>query len=263
MLIDLHMHTGYSDDAAPHSVRDKVLACIKRGISIMAVTDHKDFWHHLPPMETDIDSCLRDVRAAQEEFADRIEVLAGVEIGQIHADPRADAFVKARSFDVVIGSLHGMPNDVDIYFHDFKHIDCDKFLGDYCDQVLEVVRHGGFDVLAHLDYPLRVMQHGDYIPSFDGYMDRVSVILREVVSRGYALEINGAGISGWQKTVGPSLEMLREYKRLGGERVTVGSDSHSLDNVGRGIEACIERAKQAGFDSLTVFRKRKAEQVGI
>ena len=58
-----------------------------------------------------------------------------------------------------------MPNDLDIYFHDFASLDCDAFLQEYFDQVLEMEAHGGFDVLAHIDYPLRVMKHGDYVPS--------------------------------------------------------------------------------------------------
>lgn len=263
MLIDLHMHTGYSDDAAAHSVEDKVRACIDRGLSIIAITDHLDFWHHLPPQETDIDGCLRDMNAAKTAFADQIELLTGVEIGQIHADPRAAEFLRTRAFDTVIGSLHGMPNDVDIYFHDFKHIDCDAFLQDYFDELLRMVRHGGFDVLAHIDYPLRVMRHGDYIPSFDRFMTSVQAVLRETVARGYALELNAAGLFGWQKRVGPPENVLYEFKRLGGERISIGSDSHAPNNVGRGIEECIAHAKRAGFNSVTVFRQRRAEQVMI
>ncbi|MDY3618286.1 histidinol-phosphatase HisJ family protein [Agathobaculum sp.] len=265
MLVDLHMHTGYSTDAEPEqSVEQKVRACIARGIGIMAITDHLDFLHRRDPSDNrDVEACLRDIRAAKQVFADEIELLVGIEIGQVHADPRADAFLKSHSFDMVIGSLHVMPNDLDIYFHDFEHLDCDAFMQDYFDELLKIVRHGGFDVLAHIDYPLRVMRHGDYVPSFDQYMDRVSAVLRECISRGYALELNAAGMAGWQKKVGPPENILIEYKRLGGERISIGSDSHSLDTVGRGIEECAALAKSAGFSSVTVFRNRRAEQVEI
>lgn len=101
-------------------------------------------------------------------------MLTGIEIGQIHADPAADEFVRTHELDMVIGSLHAMPNDLDIYFHDYKRLNCDAFLRAYFDQMLEMEAHGGFDVLAHIDYPLRVMKHGDYVPSFDHYMDRWS-----------------------------------------------------------------------------------------
>ena len=265
MLVDLHMHTGYSADAEqPQSVEQKVRACIARGIGIMAITDHLDFFRSRDPSENnDAEACIRDVCAAKQVFADEIELLVGIEIGQIHADPRADAFIRAHPLDMVIGSLHAMPNDIDIYFHDFENLDCDAFLRDYFDELLKIERHGGFDVLAHIDYPLRVMRHGDYVPSFDQYMDRVGEVLRECISRGYALELNAAGMAGWQKKVGPPENILIEYKRLGGERISIGSDSHSLDTVGRGIEECAALAKSAGFSSVTVFRNRRAEQVEI
>lgn len=75
--------------------------------------------------------------------------------------------------------------------------------------------HGGFDVLAHIDYPLRVMKYDGYTPSFDHFMDRVEQVLRSCIDRGYALELNAAGLGGWQKRVGPPQNVLYEYRRMG------------------------------------------------
>ena len=154
-------------------------------------------------------------------------------------------------------------NDLDIYFHDFPNMDCDKFLHEYFDQLLLLEEHGGFDVLAHIDYPLRVMKHGDYIPSFDNYMDRVQQVLRSCIDHGYALELNAAGIAGWQKKVGPPQNILYEYKRMGGERISIGSDSHTLDTVARGVDDCVKNALDAGFTHVTVFRERKPVQIAL
>ena len=123
--------------------------------------------------------------------------------------------------------------------------------------------HGGFDVLAHIDYPLRVMKHGDYIPSFDQFMDRVGQVLRSCIEHGYALELNAAGIAGWQKKVGPPQNILYEYKRMGGERISIGSDSHTLDTVGRGVNDCMKNAFEAGFTHVTVFRERRPVQIKL
>lgn len=264
MRVDLHMHTGYSADAAyPQTVEDKVRACRAAGLDIIGITDHLDFYRTRGPLENrDVEACLRDIAAAGAA-AEGIEVLTGIEIGQIHADPAADEFVRAHRLDMVIGSLHAMPNDLDIYFHDYPHLDCDAFLHEYFDQMLEMEEHGGFDVLAHIDYPLRVMQHGDYVPSFDQYMDRVQQVLRACIDRGYALELNAAGLAGWQKKVGPPQNILYEYRRMGGERISIGSDSHTLDTVGRGVDACAANAREAGFTSVTIFRARQPVQVPL
>lgn len=265
MRVDLHMHTEYSVDAAsPQTVADKVRACVDAGLDIIGITDHLDFFRTRGPSENrDVEACLRDIRAAKQAFAGEIEVLTGIEIGEIHADPAADAFIRSHELDMVIGSLHAMPNDLDIYFHDYANLDCDAFLHEYFDQMLEMEAHGGFDVLAHIDYPLRVMKHGDYIPSFDNYMDRVQQVLRSCIDHGYALELNAAGIAGWQKKVGPPQDILYEYKRMGGERISIGSDSHTLDTVARGVDDCVKNALDAGFTHVTVFRERKPVQIAL
>ena len=176
MRVDLHMHTGYSADAQyPQSIDDKIHACEQAGLDIIGITDHLDFLRSGGTRDNrDPEACAREVWEKRRPAGNGgIEVLAGMEIGQLHATPDADDFVRTHPFDMVIGSLHAMPNDLDIYFHDFPNMDCDKFLHEYFDQLLLLEEHGGFDVLAHIDYPLRVMKHGDYIPSFDNYMDRV------------------------------------------------------------------------------------------
>ncbi len=265
MRVDLHMHTAYSVDAkAPQSTADKVRACIAHGLDIVGLTDHWDYFRGRGPSENrDVEACLRDAWAAKRQFAGEIEVLVGLEIGEIYADPAADEFIRTHEFDMVIGSLHTMPNDLDIYFHDFAHLDCDAFLQAYFDELIKMERHGGFDVLAHIDYPLRVMRHGDYVPSFDQYMDRVREVLRECISRGYALELNAAGLASWQKKVGPPQNILYEYRRMGGERISIGSDSHTLDSVGRGVDRCAMNAAEAGFAAVTVFRGRVPEQAPL
>lgn len=47
-------------------------------------------------------------------------------------------------------------------------------------------------------------------------MDRIQQVLRSCIDHGYALELNAAGIAGWQKKVGPPQDILYEYKRMGG-----------------------------------------------
>ncbi len=264
-VVDLHMHTEYSLDAdAPQTPEQKIQACIEKGIDVAALTDHFEFFRRKPASENkNVEACIKDAWDAKLKFEGQIEVLAGIELGQIYAASGADDFINSHKLDVVIGSLHAMPNDIDIYFHDFENLDCDKFLKEYFDELLKLERHGNFDVLAHIDYPLRVMRHKDYVPSFDNYMDRIQEVLKECISRGYALELNAAGVAGWQKKPGPPQDVLYEYRRMGGERISIGSDSHSLDTVGRGTRQCVINAKDAGFHKVTVFRNRKPFLIDI
>ena len=94
-------------------------------------------------------------------------------------------------------------------------------------------------------------------------MDRVQQVLRSCIDHGYALELNAAGIAGWQKKVGPPQDILYEYKRMGGERISIGSDAHTLAAVGRGFDDSVRNAQDAGFTHVTVFRERKPHFVPL
>ena len=58
---------------------------------------------------------------------------------------------------------------------------------------------------------------------------------------------------------GPDRWILEEYRRLGGERVSFGSDAHRAADIGRGAAVYRDYLRALGFDHLTVFRGRKAE----
>ena len=264
MLVDCHMHSRFSFDAQPDTVQQIAEASIERGLSTIAITDHKDYFYHgKPPMELDVPGVLAEIDAVRAQYDGKIEVLKGIELGEIHADPDAAALLEAYSFDTVIGSMHVMPNNVDFYDMDYDHLDQEQLLRDYLMETKKMVEYGGFDVLAHLDYPLRVMKRDNNHPSFANFMEWVVPLLRTVIDREISLEINAAGLFGWMKKVGPEDFVLAEYRRLGGTMVSIGSDSHAAASVGRGIESCIAHAKAHGFDHVMVYRARKGEAVSI
>lgn len=265
MLADLHMHSEYSEDAKPDaSVASICRASAARGLNIIALTDHKDFHYNKHPMPLDIEAQQRDIARCRREFDGQLTILYGVELGEIHVSPEAPDFLAAYRFDEVIGSLHTMPpEDIDIYFLPYERMDCNAFLHTYFDELLKMVRCGGFDVLGHIDYPLRVMKREGYEPTFAGFEARLEPILRELIDREIALEINAAGLFGWQKQVGPPRFVLDMYRNLGGSMLSIGSDSHCAPDAGRGIEQCFAHARKAGFTELTVFRSRKPQAMAL
>lgn len=259
-MVDLHTHSKYSFDAdtAPAEISDMAASAMHAGVEILAVTDHYDLFRAAPPIRCDIAAIQADIAAAQKQFAGQVELLYGIELGQPHANPtQAEALLSRFSFDVVIGSLHAMPNDLDLYDHDWANLDGDAVLREYFDEVLRMVQFGGFDVLAHLDYPLRVMKRPGVHPSFDGFRDAIRPILQETVRRGYALECNAATLFSWMERPGPDRWVLEEYRRLGGTRICLGSDAHRACDIGRGFDVYRDYLRALGFDHLTFFRRRR------
>lgn len=266
MLLDLHMHSAYSQDAKPNAAVTQVCsAAIEKGLSIIALTDHYDYYYgNKPPIAFDTLSQQQEISQCNSLYQGALEILKGVEVGQIHAGTGAEQYLQQHQFDMIIGSVHVYrPNDTDIYFQKFEEMNQISFLKEYLEEVLHMVRYGGFHVLAHLDYPLRVMKLPNNHPTLDGFEVEIECVLREIINREIALEINAASLFGWQEKVGPSLKILEMYHNLGGRMISIGSDSHCAADVGRGIAQCIAHAKQAGFHTVTVFRKGKAQEVAI
>ena len=163
----------------------------------------------------------------------------------------------------MLGSLHNLIDDVDFYHYDFANADIRSLMDRYFAEVLDMVRWGRFHSLAHLTYPFR------YIPEFRGkedyspWQDAIDAIFRALAERGLALEINTSGLRQSMGRTMPDLPMIRRFKELGGERVTVGSDAHFPQDVGCNIADGLEIARQAGFRHIAAFHKGKAEMLTI
>ena len=55
----------------------------------------------------------------------------------------------------------------------------------------------------------------------------------------------------------PTLQVLRLYRELGGEILTLGSDAHTADSIGSCFDVALEMAQAAGFTRLATFEKRQ------
>ena len=95
------------------------------------------------------------------------------------------------------------------------------------------------------------------------FADITDQILMELISRGRGLEINTAGIHyglGWAH---PHPNVLKRYKELGGEIITVGSDAHSSNRIAYYFDVAEEMLKAAGFKYRAVFHSRKPEFIPL
>ena len=53
------------------------------------------------------------------------------------------------------------------------------------------------------------------------------------------------------------------YKELGGRIITAGSDSHRPERIGYGFDRVYQMLKEAGFDSISIYKNRKNIQQPI
>jgi histidinol-phosphatase (PHP family) len=133
----------------------------------------------------------------------------------------------------------------------------------YLAEMRRAVESDLFDLIGHLDLVKRygVRYYGPFAPSL--FAAEVREILKLAVERGVGLEINTSGLRQAPRETYPGLEVLRWYRELGGQVLTVGSDAHSVKDLGKGIAEALGLAREAGFDAVTLFEKREPRRLKI
>ena len=127
----------------------------------------------------------------------------------------------------------------------------------YLLQTLKCVKyHKNFDVLGHLDYVCKSEHNPTKQPLYyKDYSDICDEIMKTLAENGKGMEINTSG----KDRVGeflPSYEFLKRFRELGGEIITVGSDSHDDTRVGQYIGDALEIVKDI-FGYVCTFENRK------
>ena len=65
------------------------------------------------------------------------------------------------------------------------------------------------------------------------------------------------------QTLEPWLPVLRDYKDLGGEIITVGSDAHAPEPLGKGLREAYAMMADCGFRYVAVYHQRKPEMIRL
>lgn len=259
---DQHTHTSFSTDSE-EDMEAAVLSMMEKGIKTVCFTEHMDMDYPGGEFLLDTAAYRERLTSLKGKYSGKIELLFGVELGLMdYLAPRLRKYVSEWDFDFVIGSSH-LVDGIDPYEPEYF-----SKLGDYngilryFESILANIRaFDDFDVYGHLDYVVRYSSAKCYRPA--DYAELLDEILRTLISMGKGIELNTAGLKyglGWAH---PHPELLRRYRQLGGELITVGSDGHKAEHYAWEFDRAGEILSQAGFEYYTVFRKRKPEMIRL
>ena len=256
-LTDYHTHTERSpDSSAP--LAEMAEAAVAAGLDELCVTDHCDLLglYGEPVDGYDWPPALEQYAAVAPRYAGKLTIRLGLEFGMGHLNPEASrAILNRPELDFVLGSIHNLcpeKGGTDFYYVDYPDdAACYAALDDYFTSMAQLAVTDFYDVLSHIIYPLRYMARPI---SLDRYGDLLDTIFRAAAERGRGIEINT-----WRgRTLKEWLPILRQFKARGGEIVTIGSDAHTPDGVGKGSAAACALLKDAGFRYFATYEKRKA-----
>lgn len=279
MLWDTHMHTRFSTDskAEPSAMAEEA---IRRGLAGICITDHLDYDYPLPAASSlpagtegsgepefllDIDAYLPAMKKLQKEYADRLPIRIGIELGlQAHLAERHRELLKQYAFDFVIGSSH-VVHGFDPYYPEYYEGKTEaEAYREYFESILENIEaFQDFDVYGHIDYVVRYGPNKNREYSYRRYADILDEILKKLIGLGKGIEINTGGFKYGLGHPHPTEEILRRYRELGGEIITIGADGHAPEHIAYDFEKVPGILREAGFQYYTVFKERRGEFVPV
>lgn len=265
---DCHLHSHHSGDSET-PMEDMILQGISLGLKTMCFTEHNDFFFPDSPGEPgsvfllNTDAYLYDLIRLKEKYADRIQILFGVELG---LQPKPECFrqnavyAKSRDFDFIIGSSHICHGRDPYYPAFYEGRSQEEAYREYFASILEnLEKFQNFDVYGHLDYVVRYGPTKDTDYCYAKYQEILDPILRILVDREIGLEVNTGGVKSGLKDLHPCTEILKRYKELGGELVTVGSDAHTPEMIAAHFDRAGQALKECGFRYYCVYERRRPQ----
>ncbi len=279
-LMDCHTHTQFSVDSEAD-----IELCVKRaaelGLAAYAITDHCECnrWYskeHYPDETTyqyfdfgkDFENSVSAVTELKKKHGDMLNLICGVEMGQAtHDFEIAEKIVSDTRLDFVLASMHQLPKTEDFCFIDYSSYTIDgiyELCQRYFEELYKLSVWGKFDVLAHLTYFMRYLKLKAGIDlDISRYDDIIADIFRVLAMNGKGIEINTSGIRQGYGDCFPCLKYVKLFREMGGEIVTIGSDSHTVEDIAVNSADGIAIARAAGFSRIAYFKKRKPYFIDI
>lgn len=261
MIVDYHMHLRAPDESIDHSVEAierYVEAAADRGIDEIGFTEHvyyfeqtRSLWsvpYHLERCNHDLDAYADAVVEAKRRGW---PVKLGLEVDfQPGREEETAEILSPYPWDYLVGSIHfldgycidGQPNTL------IDAVGVEEAWRRYYEALGRAARSGLFDALAHPDL---VRMCG---PEIDWDWTEVASSLD-----GVGLEVSTSGLYKPHEKLYPNASLLAAARGRD-VPITLASDAHVPPNVGRDLDRAIEHARDAGYETVTLFDQREAHQ---
>lgn len=264
---DFHLHSSFSGDCHI-PMEQMILSGIEKGLKSMCFTEHNDFDFPDVPDENinedtfllNVDSYLYELLRLRDKYAEQIKVLFGIEIGMQKSCMKKNIILsKSYDFDFIIASSHLCMGTDPYYPSFFEGKEVSACYRAYFEEMSEYVKsYIGYDVYGHLDYIARYAPaKSDIRFSYFDYSDLIDDILTHIIENEKGIECNTSGLRKALNAPNPSVDILKRYKELGGEIITVGSDAHFSEHVAADFDKASEILQSCGFKYYCTFMGRQ------
>jgi len=264
---NLHNHSTFSD--GKFSAEENVLAAIEKNMLSIGFSDHSytDFDPNTYCMKKGVlPDYIAEINRLKEKYKDQIEIYLGIELdGYSVLEDRTP-------FDYILGCCHyvrkdgmqfGVDHDKNWQIRDVAaYFDGDyiAYARMYYDGYVESVRRDKPDVLGHFDLPTKFSLVDENDPVYRKMATEALIACLEVTP---VIEMNTGAISrGYRKTPYPAEYLFDEIKKHHGQ-ITLGADSHHIDNLIYYFDESVELLRANGFQNIVQLTHGRFEEFGI
>lgn len=265
-LYDYHVHSDISLDSEA-SMHQMVEAAAKMGMQQICFTNHCDLvdWADMQKVKSrptaPEDTLLKYRQMVEAHGKPPIDVRLGLELGEALWDiPTALSMAETQGLDFIMGSLHIMQGLGDFCIIQYtSERQCYDLYDQYMDELIEIAKLDFFDTMAHVGYCHRYMsRYGfDIKLTLDRYGDKIETLFGIIIANGKGIEINCSGLRDGLEAF-PNEPLLKLYRKMGGEILTIGSDAHEPKDAAKCVREGFALAQECGFRYVTTFKNRKA-----
>lgn len=278
-MIDYHIHTHHSIDAQG-SIKDYAEEALKLGLKEICITNHCELDPQrddnlirfdkeiIPITRENLLKLQKEVFEIAEYYKERgLVIRFGLEVGYFDGiEIRLKEVLNGLSLDYLLAGIHCLDH---ICIDSSK--ECEKYfiqktpvelLDNYYNTLENLIKTKIFDSIAHLDVYKKygIEFYGEKIKNYSREM--VGELFKLMKEYNIALEVNTAGLRR-HKEFYPSSDFMKLARAMKIEVITIGSDCHRLEDLGRGIREGLEYARANGFTKIFGFERRSPFPIPI
>jgi histidinol-phosphatase (PHP family) len=263
VIVDYHMHLRDGREKVAHvtsSIEPFLDTARKAGVDEIGFTEHVYYFTQTRPLWTvpyQIEHCLYDL----DDYVDAVvqaqergrPVKLGLEVDYVPGrEDETRAILEPYPWDYLLGSVHfvdGLGVDSEPRLLDAAGVD--EGWRRYFETLAAAARSGLFDSLSHPDL---VKIFDERVDGFD-----YGALIAAIAESGVAVEVSTAGLRKPVRELYPHPDFLSACRERG-VPVTLASDAHRPDLVGRDFDRARELLRSVGYETITVFDRRRPRQ---
>jgi histidinol-phosphatase (PHP family) len=262
-MVDYHTHTIRCGHAYG-TVEEYIESAISKQISEIGFSDHAP----MPEAEREgytmsadeVEPYISSLEEQRGKYGGRIAVRIGFEVDYPLLGSFPGRYFTDTRIDYLIGSCHfidGWAFDHPDYIDEYGRRDIDEVYGRYFSIMEALAASRLFDVVGHFE----IVKKFGFRPTRD-FRPAIETIARLLAAGGTAVEINTAGMIHPAGEMYPADDIIRILFDCN-VPVTLGSDAHRPEQVGRLFPDAVEKLARAGYRSISGFSKRKRYDITL